>query len=126
MLTLSIVEEIARLLDEGTLSQRKIAARLGVSRGTVGAIASGRRGVYGKESPPDAAEPLDGGTPPERCPCCGYFVSQPCLVCRTRQYRDRQRRMRTVVADVRRATSPHLLPMVPAGGRRRPRRCRVA
>ena len=36
MLALSVVEEIDRLLDEGELSQRKIAARLGVSRGTVG------------------------------------------------------------------------------------------
>lgn len=35
MLSLSVVQEIDRLLQEGQLSQRKIAARLGVSRGTV-------------------------------------------------------------------------------------------
>ena len=40
MLPLSVVEEIRRLLDEGRYSQRKIAARLQVSRGSVNAIAS--------------------------------------------------------------------------------------
>ena len=43
MLALTVVQQIEQLLKEGQLSQRKIAARLGVSRGTVGAIADGRR-----------------------------------------------------------------------------------
>jgi hypothetical protein len=93
MLTRSIVEEIAKLLSEGRLSQRKIAARLGVSRGTVGAIASGRRGIYGKEPFEDDSEPMICASPPQRCRHCGYLVSVPCLVCRTRQYRERQRRL---------------------------------
>jgi len=50
MLALAVVEEIERLLQEGTLSQRKIARRLNVSRGTVAAIASGQRGLYGREA----------------------------------------------------------------------------
>jgi hypothetical protein len=94
MLTLSVVEEIARLLGEGNLSQRKIAARLGISRGTVGAIASGRRGIYGKEPQADDPDPLVCASPPQRCHRCGYLVSMPCLICRARQYRDRQRRLR--------------------------------
>jgi len=90
MLSLSIVEEIDRLLREGTLSQRKIAARLGVSRGTVGAISKGRRGIYGKEPQADDAGPLVPQGPPERCPRCGFTVYMPCLICRTRDYRTRR------------------------------------
>lgn len=93
MLALSVVEEVGRLLAEGQLSQRKIAARLGVSRGTVGAIASGRRGLYGKEPPPDDCQSLAHQSPPERCHRCGYVVFMPCLVCRARRYRERQQRL---------------------------------
>lgn len=93
MLTLSVVEEIGRLLAEGKLSQRKIAARLGVSRGTVGAIASGRRSLYGKEPHTDDPEPTLFQSAPERCHHCGYVVHMPCLICRTRRYRERQQRL---------------------------------
>lgn len=97
MLALPLVQEIDRLLQEGKLSQRKIAARLGVSRGTVGAIASGRRGLYGKD--PDAdrasnANSLAPQLPPERCQRCGAFVYMPCLICRARDHRARQTRLR--------------------------------
>src|SRR5262245_33982284 len=97
MLAISVVEEIQRLLDEGKLSQRKIAARLGVSRGTVGAIANGQRGLYGREPGPDAAHPLAPLGPPERCPRCGFLVYMPCMVCNTRDYRQRQRDERAQV-----------------------------
>ena len=40
------VAEIRRLLADGSLSQRKIAGLTHVSRGTVSAIASGRRPQY--------------------------------------------------------------------------------
>jgi len=90
MLSLAVVEEIRRLLDEGQLSQRKIALKLNVSRGTVGAIASGRRGVYGSE--PKSTEPtlccLE--LPPERCTGCGAMVYMPCVLCRAREFRARQ------------------------------------
>jgi hypothetical protein len=89
MLSLSIVEEIDRLLREGQLSQRRIAAQLGVSRGTVGAIANGRRGIHGKEASDDE-RPLEPQGPPERCPRCGFTVYMPCLICQTRDYRTRQ------------------------------------
>jgi Helix-turn-helix len=99
MLPLAVVQEIRRLLDAGTLSQRKIAARLGVSRGTVGAIASGQRGLFGRE--PVAAGPdlYDPDQPPERCGGCGALVHMPCLLCRTRRYVQRQRRLRELGKD---------------------------
>ena len=51
MLAPSVVEEIRRLLAEDTLSYRKIARLTGVSRGTIGAIASGKRPDY-QQTPP--------------------------------------------------------------------------
>jgi hypothetical protein len=92
MLSVTLVEEIDRLLQEGKLSQRKIAARLKVSRGTVGSIASGRRGLYGHESQLAQEDPLRHEGPPERCPHCGFRVYMPCLVCRIRAYRESQHR----------------------------------
>jgi hypothetical protein len=89
MLALSIVQEIDRLLGEGKLSRRKIAQRLGVSRSTVCAIASGQRALFGKQ--PEPEEPDRQAMPPERCPKCGYLVQLPCLVCRTREYRHGRR-----------------------------------
>lgn len=94
MLTTSMVHEIDRLLKEGQLSQRKIAARLGVSRGIVGSIASGRRGLHGV----DAAQADDDSASafhsvPIRCPRCGYRVFDPCQVCRARDHQRRQRQM---------------------------------
>lgn len=90
MLPLPLVQEIDRLLQEGKLSQCKIAARLGVSRGTVGAISNGRRGLHGKEPRADDDGPLVPMAPPERCDCCGFMVYMPCLICRAREYRLRQ------------------------------------
>ncbi len=94
MLPLSKVKEVRRLLDEGKLSQRKIAKMLGVSRGIVGAIASGRRGIYGKEPQENdflglPSEEFD----PERCPGCGGWIYMPCAVCRVRAYLERNRRL---------------------------------
>jgi len=81
------VAEIRRLLAEGE-SQRKIAAQIGVSRGTVGAIALGRRPDREDRRqtvPGDAAVPHG---PPRRCPGCGGMVLMPCLLCRVRALRD--------------------------------------
>ena len=39
MIATTVVDEVRRLLREGRLSQRSIALRIGVSRGTVNAIA---------------------------------------------------------------------------------------
>ena len=85
MLARSLVEEIDRLLKLGNVSQRKIAAQLNVSRGTVAAIASGRRGLFGHE-PDDDQSALVPRSPPERCRRCGYRVYMPCLICRSRDF----------------------------------------
>jgi len=71
-----VIAEAKRLLAAG-LSQRAIARRLGISRGTVGAIATGRRPDY---------ESLKGDNEPEkvRCTGCGGMVAMPCRACRVR------------------------------------------
>ena len=46
MLATNTIAEIRRLLAEKTHSQREIARLTGVSRGSVGAVASGRRRDY--------------------------------------------------------------------------------
>lgn len=97
MLALPIVEEIQRLLAEGRLSQRKIAARMGVSRGTVGAIANGRRGIWGKENESDDLL-FPPESPPERCDRCGYTVVKPCVICSAREYRNRQKALGSLAA----------------------------
>jgi len=83
MLARNVVEEIRRLLEEGKLSQRKISRQLGVSRGTVGAIASGTRPDYDAIRARDD-EFLEPSGPPERCPTCGGTVYMPCQLCRVR------------------------------------------
>ena len=93
MLSLALVQEVRRLLDEGELSQRKIAKKLGVSRGTVGAIASGRRGLYGREPDEEDDSLCCIEVPPERCPSCGGMVYMPCVLCRAREYRSREKRL---------------------------------
>ena len=87
MITTTIVDEIRRLLREGRLSQRRIASKIGVSRGTVNAIALGRRGSGHVRRQPEA----EGFSPPSglpvRCPGCGAKVQMPCLLCYIRRRR---------------------------------------
>ena len=80
MLTQSAVLEVKSLLDYGGLSQRTISKQAGVSRGTVGAIAMVRRGLWGRE---DKNETLDVQTY-RRCPECGGLVTMPCVLCALR------------------------------------------
>ena len=79
MLVPSLVERIRCLLSEKSLSQREISRRLGVSRGTVGAIARGTRldGPRRRSIKP-IVEP---GGRPKRCRSCGALVRLPCLRC---------------------------------------------
>ncbi|NQU24563.1 MAG: helix-turn-helix transcriptional regulator [Candidatus Nealsonbacteria bacterium] len=85
MITVTVVSEIREMLAEGRLSQRQIARGLGVSRGTVNAIARGRRPDYAarRSRPSDDFTAPSG--PPRRCPECGGLVQMPCLACRVRQ-----------------------------------------
>jgi hypothetical protein len=78
MIAPHLFAHICRLLAEDTLSQREIARRVGVSRGTVDKIASGRD----CERDDEPAEPTK---PPQRCPICGALVYLPCLLCRMRR-----------------------------------------
>jgi hypothetical protein len=83
MIPPALIEEIRRLLDEGQLSQRMIARTVGVSRGTVNAIATGRR-LDAPAHPFASGEDTDF-TPPAglhvRCPGCGSLTQMPCLAC---------------------------------------------
>lgn len=82
-----LVDTIRRLLAEGKWSLRKIARMTGVSRGTVGAIAHGKR----RDRPPRPADEDDLGVRPtgplRRCPGCGGLVQMPCRLCRVRAWR---------------------------------------
>src|SRR3954447_13262861 len=85
MLPTALIKEINRLLKEGELSHRKIAMRLGVGRGTVSAIASGRRGLHGTDPKRRHSAELRRSAP-VRCPRCGYRVYLPCRICRMKRY----------------------------------------
>lgn len=88
MLPPMTVMEVRRLLDEGALSQRNIARNLGISRGTVHAIAAGKRPERGPERGPAAF--FSPAAIPRRCPTCGGLVQMPCLLCHVRRLRGRQ------------------------------------
>ena len=90
MISEDTVNEIKRLLAEGRLSQRKIARMTGVSRGTVGAIANGRR-CDRPRLPVDGDDEGEPTGPPERCPKCGAMVYPPCRLCRLREVVARRR-----------------------------------
>jgi transcriptional regulator with XRE-family HTH domain len=84
---------VERLLSAGTLSQRKIAKMVGISRAVVGAIAAGTRPDYEalrrerQENEPERLGPLG------RCPGCGGLVYAPCRLCRVRRVKDRERQL---------------------------------
>ena len=79
MLAAKTVAEIQRLLDLKTHSQRRIAAIVGVSRGSVAAIASGKR----RDVPADAADDAPMNHPVRRhgVPAAGGLVYMPCVFC---------------------------------------------
>ena len=84
MIAPGVVEEVRRLLAEDKLSQRKIAQRVGICRGTVLKIAAGKRPDYHLLRPPgDESQQACG--PPSRCPDCGGMVYPPCRLCRARR-----------------------------------------
>lgn len=89
MLNRATVLEVRRLLDEGRLSQRKIAKAVGVSRATVGAIANGKRALFGRDDP-QAPSPDGSRCGYSRCPTCGARVVAPCVACAALRYRARE------------------------------------
>ncbi len=89
MIATTIVDEIRRMLREEGLSQRKIASRTGVSRGTVNAIAQGKR-LCPVRRPVEGEDESGFIVPqglPVRCPGCGGLVQMPCLLCHLRNLR---------------------------------------
>ncbi len=90
MIAVTVVEEIRRMLGEGRLSQRKIASKIGVSRGTVSAIAQGKHVVVLKKQQSDQRGFIPPTGMPVRCPECGGLVQMPCLLCYIRTKRRQQ------------------------------------
>lgn len=93
MIAPAVVERIKQLLAEGRLSQRKIANLTGVSRATIGAIASGRRPDYPRPGGDDFGF-CQPDAPIGRCPGCGGMVSLPCLLCHVRGQKARRHERR--------------------------------
>ena len=82
MIPVEKLEEIRALLAEGKLSQRAIARKVGVSRGTVAAIAGRKRPCYERRL---SADPSATSRRRGRCPICRAMVFFPCLACLVRQ-----------------------------------------
>jgi DNA-binding XRE family transcriptional regulator len=95
MIAAALVQEIRRLLAEGRLSQRQIARQLNVSRGTVGAIATGKRREVQRSAEQGKEDPLAPSGPPQRCPQCGGMVYLPCRLCHVRNELSRSKPSRS-------------------------------
>ncbi len=93
MMPFELVLEVRRLLEEGRLSQRQIAVRLGVSRGTVFRLSQGWAPAV-REKPLKRRRrrrlPLPLYRIATRCPGCGGMVYAPCRLCATQEHRRRQ------------------------------------
>jgi hypothetical protein len=90
MLSAAVIQEVRRLLDEEELSQRAIAARLNVSRGTVWAVVHRQRGLHVCDMSTHARKQHASQRLPERCSTCGGFVFMPCRLCSTRAFTQRR------------------------------------
>jgi hypothetical protein len=84
-----VANEVKRLLAAGRLSQRKIARQVGISRGTVEKIASGRW------QPKREWMRLQVPTGPAvRCQECGAMAQMPCMACQLRAIQKKARGQR--------------------------------
>ena len=93
MLAIGVLKEIRRLLSEEGFSQRRVAGILGISRGTVAAVASGQHVVARLADSLDSEDEES----PVRCPGCGGRVYMPCGLCRARAYEANRRSAGSVV-----------------------------
>ena len=90
MIASDIVKEIRQMLAKGSLSQRAIAQRMNVSRGTVCAIAQGKRSDYPPRFFRKDIHFISPAGVPVRCSGCGGLVQMPCLACYIRRWRRRR------------------------------------
>lgn len=90
MIRAAVVDQIRGLLAAGGLSQRKIAEQVGISRGTVNAIARGKRPDYVARWVLSGNDFTPPGGRPVRCPGCGGMVQMPCLLCHVRAIKQRR------------------------------------
>ena len=81
MIKNEIIKQINKLIKQGELSQRQIAKNLGVSRGTVQAVAHGKRTELLPTAMKSAAKWVVPTGQPKRCTHCGGCVKMPCLAC---------------------------------------------
>lgn len=79
-----------QLISEGRLSQRRIARETGLSRGTIHALAVGKRKI--QERKPQFLIEHNRKSPFVRCPDCGSMVRIPCVFCTIRKHINRVRR----------------------------------
>ena len=92
-----VIEEIQRRLALPRATRRSVAREMGISRGTVDAVANGKREPI--ELGPLEPDELEISVPPERCGGCGGKINVlPCVLCRARTIRARRRRARTIRA----------------------------
>lgn len=112
MLEKAQIDWIVQLLAAGNLSHRRIARLTGISRGTVSAIANGKRAVDRVRQTP--VEPCFTPGPPARCRGCGGMVYMPCLLCRVRAAANDSGRM-IVDSDAETARANPALLECPAG-----------
>ena len=92
MLPNHIVAEVEQMLSTKAISQREIARRTGVSRGSVAAIANGTRRVNAQRDIHFFPEPTDRTK--LRCDGCGHKVIQPCLICAARDHKHQRQRQK--------------------------------
>lgn len=91
MLSNHVVRQIQQLLEKGEWSQRRIADHLCVSRGSVGAIAAGKRPDYEAIKRERDKGFIAPSGPPKRCERCGVLVCMPCLACQIAAMQQRER-----------------------------------
>ncbi|HEX4132910.1 MAG TPA: hypothetical protein VHZ24_22950 [Pirellulales bacterium] len=83
-ITQAMVFEVQRLLTQEKLSHRRVAKLVGISRSTVGKIATGRRRAWPDRPASDDSYSIRPSGPVARCPGCGGRVYLPCRLCHVR------------------------------------------
>ncbi len=112
MLAHGKVKEVERLLAEGKFSQRKISKLVGVSRGTISAIANGQRPDY-EALARERGDDIEPQGPIERCQTCGGRVYMPCRLCRVRALQQQNpARLRQLQRKARQMASRRILAAV--------------